>query len=204
MRWWLVLLLVACRRESSDLRIATFNIEDFPKNPAQVAGAFDELARTHATVIAVQEIDDPALFANEVRHRLGASWQFVPSGWTTRDHPHHLGVAFDTRRWGLVDTHLHDETTLGGRYRPTLEATLCDGTETIDVFVVHLEWATEKLGCSALWSRDDSCPRSRLDHALTWRRATSATALGPCADGCATTDRCPLYVSDHCPVVISL
>src|SRR3954452_11894079 len=105
MRWWLLLLLVACRSEPPALRIATFNIEDFPKNPAQVRGAFAELGQTHASIIAVQEIDDPAVFARAAHEYLGASWQFVPSGWTPAlDHPRHLGVAFDSTRFQLIST----------------------------------------------------------------------------------------------------
>jgi len=71
-----------------------------------------------------------------------------------------------------------------------------------------LTWATEGLACSAFWRRADDCPRSRLDHVLTWQAPATVTAKGECERaGCADTDRCPLYareVSDHCPVVVTL
>jgi endonuclease/exonuclease/phosphatase family metal-dependent hydrolase len=71
-----------------------------------------------------------------------------------------------------------------------------------------LVWATEGLACSAFWSRDDGCPRSRLDHVLTSTAPRSVTAAGACAtEGCDRQDRCPRYVhdvSDHCPVVVDL
>jgi endonuclease/exonuclease/phosphatase family metal-dependent hydrolase len=71
-----------------------------------------------------------------------------------------------------------------------------------------LTWATEPLACSAFWSRDDGCFRSRLDHVLTWAPPSSMHAAGACAtEGCAWQDSCPLYVdqiSDHCPVVVEL
>jgi endonuclease/exonuclease/phosphatase family metal-dependent hydrolase len=71
-----------------------------------------------------------------------------------------------------------------------------------------LAWATEPLACTAFWDRDDGCPRSRLDHVLTWAPPADVTAAGACAtDGCDRTDRCPLYaehVSDHCPVVVTM
>ncbi|MBA3541607.1 MAG: endonuclease/exonuclease/phosphatase family protein [Deltaproteobacteria bacterium] len=70
-----------------------------------------------------------------------------------------------------------------------------------------LRWATEPLACSAFWSRDDGCPRSRLDHVLTWAPPRRVEAAGACAtEGCDWQDRCPLYaeqVSDHCPVVVT-
>ncbi|MBV8761639.1 MAG: hypothetical protein JO257_30375, partial [Deltaproteobacteria bacterium] len=103
MRAWLLVLLLACRREPAPVRVATFNIEDFPKNPAQVRAAFDELLATHASIIAVQEIDDPALFARAAHARFGAQWQFVPSAWTQHEeHPRHTGVLFDGARWQLA------------------------------------------------------------------------------------------------------
>lgn len=266
--WLLVLALVACRRESPELRIATFNIEDFPKGPAQVRAAFDELVATHAEIIAVQEIDDPALFARVAHERLGVRWQFVPSAWTRppgEDHPRHLGVVFDSARWQLAGTTLHTDTMLGMQHKPTLEVDLAPvgGGAVVRVLVVHfkagsdgydirklqlaalarildrlprgshtvvmgdfnatepgdrsgieriaqgrLTWATKGLACSAFWRREDSCPRSRLDHVLTWTPPHGVEALGACKrDGCDTQQSCPLYataVSDHCPVVITL
>ena len=71
-----------------------------------------------------------------------------------------------------------------------------------------LAWATEPLACTAFWSRDDGCPRSRLDHVLTWATPATVEAAGACAtDGCEWQDRCPRYVehvSDHCPVVVTI
>lgn len=71
----------------------------------------------------------------------------------------------------------------------------------------HLVWATEDLGCSAFWSRDDGCFRSRLDHVLLWEAPERVVAAGACAThGCAWEASCPTYVehvSDHCPVVVT-
>jgi endonuclease/exonuclease/phosphatase family metal-dependent hydrolase len=66
-----------------------------------------------------------------------------------------------------------------------------------------LVWASEPLACSAFWARSDGCPRSRLDHVLTWASPTSIRAAGACAtEGCEWQSSCPVYVSDHCPVVV--
>ena len=71
-----------------------------------------------------------------------------------------------------------------------------------------LVWASEDLACSAFWSRDDGCYRSRLDHILMWQAPASVSAAGGCAThGCAWEASCPNYaheVSDHCPVVIEI
>ncbi|MBV8762593.1 MAG: endonuclease/exonuclease/phosphatase family protein, partial [Deltaproteobacteria bacterium] len=83
-----------------------------------------------------------------------------------------------------------------------------DRTALQNLATGRLAWATAPLECSAFWRREDSCPRSRLDHVLTWLYPTHVEVLGACKrDGCDTQDRCPLYataVSDHCPVVITL
>jgi endonuclease/exonuclease/phosphatase family metal-dependent hydrolase len=72
----------------------------------------------------------------------------------------------------------------------------------------NLVWATEGLGCSAFWSRDDGCFRSRLDHVLMWQAPATVEAAGGCAThGCGWEESCPTYaehVSDHCPVVVTL
>ncbi|MGE3768434.1 MAG: hypothetical protein AB7L94_39655, partial [Kofleriaceae bacterium] len=58
------------------------------------------------------------------------------------------------------------------------------------------------------WSREDACPRSRLDHVFTTQHATSVVAAGACAThGCDASDSCPVWaddVSDHCPVVVTI
>lgn len=70
-----------------------------------------------------------------------------------------------------------------------------------------LVWASEPLACSAFWARNDGCPRSRLDHVLTWAAPNRIRATGACAtDGCEWQASCPVYtqhVSDHCPVVVT-
>jgi endonuclease/exonuclease/phosphatase family metal-dependent hydrolase len=258
-----LLVLAACvvvarcalvRHTHAPVRIATFNIEDFPKSSRQVDGAFAEIAATGASIVAVQEIGDAALMARAARERLGASWRFVAAG--TGDHD--LGVLYDSSEWRLSRTAVHDETRLGGRHKPAFELVLAHGGRDLHVFVVHLKsggayhdirerqlaalapvlraaggplvvlgdfnatgdadrtdiaalardarlvWASEPLACTAFWSRDDGCPRSRLDHVLSTQQPSAIEARGACAtEGCDWEASCPLYadeISDHCPV----
>lgn len=260
----LLLIARACRCRDEDappLRIATFNIENFPKHDRQVAGAFDEIARLDAPIVAVQEITDADAFAAAARRRLGTRWRFesIETGSVLG---HRLGVLYDGGRVRHVKTRVHDGTRLDGRYKPVLDVELASGGARVRVLVVHLKaggenhpvrrrqyaalarivadvkragtpvvllgdfnatgeadrddlarvdlhWLTEGLGCTAFWDQlDQGCPRSRLDHVLSTRRATLVRAAGGCAaDGCGWQDRCPLYaaeVSDHCPVLVEL
>lgn len=279
-RWVIVVVVVValwrlgCRNappsaeSPAGFRIATFNIENFPHSREQIDGAFDELAQLGASIVALQEIEDPPLVAREARIRLGGRWEFVhtPTGPLPALREHHIGVLFDRRLWTLRSTTVHDETRLENRrHKPTYEVRLAPaaGGPIVRVLVVHLKsgsdgrplrarqlialesiaraamasgervvllgdfnatdddgdrgdlarlartsgmtWASEQLPCSAFWSRDDGCPRSRLDHLLAWTAPGSVAAGGGCAaHGCQWQDRCPIYaerVSDHCPVV---
>jgi endonuclease/exonuclease/phosphatase family metal-dependent hydrolase len=250
------------------IRIATFNIENFPQSIRQINGAFAELQDIDAGIIAVQEIGDPDLFAREARQRLGDRWHFIsidtrPIG--ERRPGHHIGVLFDSSQWKHAGTRVHDSTRLaGGRHKPVLDVRLQRGKSFVHVLVVHLKsntegrpiraaqyralrdvlrdvqrakepivlmgdfnateisdrddlallardtamiWASEPLACTAFWLRENSCPRSRLDHVLAWASPSRIEVAGACArEGCDTQARCPLYaheVSDHCPVIVT-
>lgn len=132
---------LACpSRSETPIRIATFNIEDFPKDDRQIDGAFAELAGLDAPIIAVQEIMDPRRFAAAMRQHLGTDWRvafepFVELGYR------HTGVVFDTRRFAMMSTTIHDETKLGGNHKSVLEVRLrpADGGAPIRVLVVHLK-----------------------------------------------------------------
>jgi endonuclease/exonuclease/phosphatase family metal-dependent hydrolase len=123
------------------LRVATFNIETFPKNDAQIEGAFDEIAALGAPAVAVQEIFDPGVFVQAANRRLGPSWRFVhtetmPPG---SRYSVHVGVLFDGEQLALVSEAVHGETALGGRQKPTFEVRLRPraGGAIVQIFIVH-------------------------------------------------------------------
>lgn len=258
-----VLAFAAARRcevardRDAPVRLATFNIEDFPRDRAQVDGAFALLASLGAQVIALEEIHDGDAAADAAARWLGPGWRFASAGSTN-------GVLYDGDAFALDAAIAHRDTVIDGRGKPTTEVVLRPrgGGAPLHVFVVHLKsgtdgrplrarqlaglarllartraprtvvlgdfnatedadrddlaalarashlaWATEGLGCTAFWRRDDGCPTSRLDHAFTWRAPDEVRARGACDDGCVARDRCPAYrdlVSDHCPVTITV
>jgi endonuclease/exonuclease/phosphatase family metal-dependent hydrolase len=144
-RWWLAIAVVVLASRArcghrEALRIATFNIEDFPKHDRQVAGALDEMAATGASVIGVQEISSARILLAAARARLGERWQFVDDG-TTR---WSLGVLYDGARWTLRSRQLHDDTRIDGRQKSVLDVRLAPagGGEILRVLVVHLKSGT--------------------------------------------------------------
>jgi len=148
---WLVAIAVgalvaraSCRQPKPDrVTIATFNIEHFPKDARQVEGAFDEIAASRASIVAAQEITDPAVFLAAARRRLAPSWDFVHDHRRIENH-HHVGALFDRRVWRFVSSEVHDDTRLGRLDLPVLEVRLApvDGGDLVRVLVVHLRSQT--------------------------------------------------------------
>ena len=129
--------LLAARCAAPGLRVATFNIENYPRDARQVAGAFALLDTLDAPVVAVQEITDPRAFEQAARAHLGDSFRFV----------HHaggplqrVGVLYDADRFALAYARTHDATRIEGLGKPTLEVRLRRGRgPALRVFVVHLK-----------------------------------------------------------------
>jgi endonuclease/exonuclease/phosphatase family metal-dependent hydrolase len=133
----IVVFAMCARCGTREVRIATFNIENYPRNEQQVRGAFAAMRELHAPVIAVQEITDPPAFAATARERLGESYRFV----TNDGGPlQRVGVLYDSDRFALSWARTHPETQVTPQGKPTLEVRLRnrDGG-ALRVFVVHLK-----------------------------------------------------------------
>lgn len=130
----------ACGRdEAPGIRIATFNIENFPKNVRQIDGAFAEIAKLDAPIVAVQEITDLAVFRGAARAKLGHWWdlEFLETGSVLG---HHLAVLYDSRRYQWVATRVHDGTRLGSTFKPVLDVELKDVRgHHVRVLVLHFK-----------------------------------------------------------------
>lgn len=124
--------------QAAPVRVATFNIENFPRDAQQIDGAFEAIDALDAPVIAVQEITEPATFARAARDRLGDEWRFVAdSGGGLQ----HVGVLFDAKRYTLSYARTHDETRTYEGGKPTLEVRLRPrgSGRALRVLVVHLK-----------------------------------------------------------------
>lgn len=149
------------------MTIATFNIEHFPKDARQVEGAFDEIAAARASVVATQEITDPAVLLAGARRRLAPSWDFVHDHRRIENH-HHVGVLFDRRTWRFVSSEVHDDTRLGPLDLPVFEVRLAPvrGGDPVRILVVHLRPLTS------------GRPARARQHEVLARLASAARASG--------------------------
>jgi endonuclease/exonuclease/phosphatase family metal-dependent hydrolase len=135
------------------LRMATFNIENYPASDRQEVGAFAAIRDTHAPLVAVQEITDPVRFRRVLRRTLGTSWSTAFVALEDRS-LHAVGLAFDRRAVRLAWARTNRATVIYPGARPTLEARLYrrnsnnannanrtrhSNNPALRVFVVHLK-----------------------------------------------------------------
>jgi endonuclease/exonuclease/phosphatase family metal-dependent hydrolase len=122
------------------LRIATWNLENFPRPEQDLQRVGSELDELDADVIAVQEVRDEAAL-----RRLLPEHELHLTRAGGRGHQR-LGLAFDPRRLELVGELVEDDRlSLGGRVRPAAIARLRErsGPSTFTVVVVHLKATPE-------------------------------------------------------------
>jgi endonuclease/exonuclease/phosphatase family metal-dependent hydrolase len=121
-----------------ELRVATFNIENFPKSEGQVKGAFELLAELDVAAVGVQEITDPDVFQRGAHQYMGAHWR---AELCSDCGMHRVGVVFDTERLELLSTRSYDDTIVYPGAKPAFEARLrrTDGNGVVRMIVVHLK-----------------------------------------------------------------
>jgi endonuclease/exonuclease/phosphatase family metal-dependent hydrolase len=122
--------------ESGALRVATWNLRNFPGRGQDVQGIADGVRSLGASLVAVQEVKD----ADELRTRLPGKTLVLSKG-GGRGHQR-LGFAYDPAPLAPVGApREHRELTAGGRVRPALTQAFevrATGTR-FDAIVVHLK-----------------------------------------------------------------
>lgn len=118
-------------------RVATFNIENFPKSSTQEEGAFDAIRSLDAVAIGVQEITDPSAFAAAAKRRLGEKWRFIHAD---RGPDQRVGVLFDSEALALISSRTIRAPEVYKGAKPAFEARFSRlGWDAIRIIVVHLK-----------------------------------------------------------------
>lgn len=126
----------AAPTKGAGLRVATWNLRNFPEPTQDLARLGERLKDLGADLLAVQEIHDPVAL-----QALLPGWVVHLSEQGGRGHQR-LGVAFDPAVLELVEpVREHLELAMGGRVRPGLSAYLRarDGGPDFHVLVIHLK-----------------------------------------------------------------
>lgn len=142
-RWWIFLLAVIAillldRACGEEIRVVSFNIENYPKSPDQAAGAFKAISELDASLVAVQEITDVVHFSATARSYLGTAWRFVHPD----ESPHQfVGILYDSSRHRLLSTRTLVETLVYPKAKPAFEARFRPrhGGRIVRVITLHLK-----------------------------------------------------------------
>lgn len=123
-----------------DVRVGTFNIQDYPDSPGQAAGAIQYIDDLDVDAVAIQEITDPEIFDDNVEAYLGDDWEVAH---VDQDDAYHLVAAvWNDTALKLLDTETHRETVVEEDARATLEVRFKtrsgDEPRRLRMFVVHL------------------------------------------------------------------
>lgn len=148
---------VAAAPREGNLRIATFNIRNFPVEPPQEGQTapplsyslesdqdhvLEVLAQLRFDLLAVQEIRDPAAFDALLVRLSSATGRAWEARWSenTNGNEQHIGLVFDAERLALEDLREHPEVDVSGTLRPGLSArvTSLEGGADFRAMVVHL------------------------------------------------------------------
>ncbi len=118
------------------LRVATWNLRNFPGRGQDLEGVADNVRALRASLVAVQEIKQP----DELRARLPGKTLLLSKG-GGKGHQR-LGFAYDPTHLAPVGApREHRELTAGGRVRPAFAQTfrVRASDERFDAIVVHLK-----------------------------------------------------------------
>lgn len=99
-------------------RVATLNLENYPKHDRQGPAAMALIKELGVSAVALQEITRPDQFAARAREDLGPQWDFV---WANAGNQQRLGVLYDRNKLAVVDQKIHRETLLHRGAKPAYE-----------------------------------------------------------------------------------
>ena len=145
--WMLVLLalvmaaaLYAVLTGPASVRIASFNIQDYPHSPEQAAGAVDFINDLDVDAVGIQEVTEPKAFDNNVDAYLDDRWQTVHVD--QDDAIHRVALLYDNSALEFLEHTTHRDTVVVDGARATLEVRLKtrsgDARRLLRIFVVHL------------------------------------------------------------------
>jgi endonuclease/exonuclease/phosphatase family metal-dependent hydrolase len=119
-------------------RIATLNLENYPRHSGQGAAAFAMIKDLKVSAVAMQEITKPDAFTAEAKKHLGAQWDFV---WAARGGMQRVGLLYNTDKLAVIGTEIHEETLLHRNAKPAFEAVVIERGQTLPIhlFIVHLK-----------------------------------------------------------------
>lgn len=118
-------------------QMATFNIENFPREADQPARAARAIGELGVPVVAVQEIRSPGKLVSAMHREVGPWWRYI----THTGGSHRVGLLVDARSYVITNVIVHDDVRVIRGGRPALEVRVrhVRGFAEQAVVVVHLK-----------------------------------------------------------------
>lgn len=137
----LALLAYALLPRGESIHVATFNIQDYPRDASQATAAVELIDSMEIDVLGVQELIEPDTFDKNIGLYLGESWKVVH---VDQEVKRRVALVYDDSSMQLVETNTHEDTAVIPGARATLEATFrtdrrYDEDRRLRIFVVHLK-----------------------------------------------------------------
>ncbi|MEL6348369.1 MAG: hypothetical protein AAFV53_34985 [Myxococcota bacterium] len=120
------------------MRVATLNLENYPKHDRQGPAAMALIEDLGVAAVALQEITQPERLAAQARESLGPHWRFA---WTNVGSRQRVGVLYDGSRLQVIDEIVHRETLLHRGAKPAYEVVVqpIGGGAPLHLITVHLK-----------------------------------------------------------------
>jgi endonuclease/exonuclease/phosphatase family metal-dependent hydrolase len=143
-----------CQRLADSPRVASFNINQYPKRTYEPDRLFQAVRELDAPIVALQEIGDIHDTREHVYEHLGTNWKVRNAA---RCNTRCLGFLYDSNRVEIVRTRTHESVRLHPGGRPAYEAHVTIDGKPMTLVNVHLkagkkdkEYKTRKAQLEAL------------------------------------------------------
>lgn len=125
-----------CDGTNGDVRVATFNVENYPKHDVQRKMVPQAIGKLEVPIVALQEVVDTRRFEADVQKELGNQWVLAAS---SQGPSQKLAVLYDSTQAQLLSQRDYSEPILHPRGRPAFETRFQVGDHVVRVLDLHLK-----------------------------------------------------------------
>lgn len=125
-----------CERLGNSSRVASFNVNQYPKRTYEPDRLFDAIVELDAPIIALQEIGDVHALRKDVYARMGENWRVRNAA---RCNSVCVGYLYDSNRVTIEKTKTHRSVNIHAGGRPAYEAQVTIDGVPVTLVNVHLK-----------------------------------------------------------------
>lgn len=134
-----VVALQTCHQLGSGVRVASFNINQFPQRTAAPDKLFSTVKELDAPIVALQEVGDITATREAAMSHLGDNWRVRIAG---KCNTQCVGFLYDSKRVDVLRARTHDSLKLFPAARPAYEIAAVIDDHPVTLVNVHLKAGT--------------------------------------------------------------